>query len=67
MQVAWMQQLSRKRTQGCAAAAAAAAGLENNYTPATNFFSEDSLHLFAATETNKEQVLITLWSYEENK
>lgn len=27
---------------------AAAANLENNYTPATNFLFEDSLHLFAA-------------------
>lgn len=32
----------------------AAASLENNYTTATNFLFEDSLHLFAAKGTNKE-------------
>lgn len=34
--------------------AAAAAGLENNYTLVTNFLFKDSLHLFAAKGTNKE-------------
>lgn len=43
-----------RKDYSVACAAAAAATVQNNYTPVTNFLLEDSLHLFEADGTHKE-------------